>query len=93
MDNGGSDDVPDVMGIVQDALGPMGPMLGNILGSNLRPILRGADIALEGVFRLVSAAYRADRTETQRILESDDRAMEKVARLNDLVLDGDGDDE
>lgn len=87
-DGGGGDPVPtDLMGIVKDTVGPM---LGGLIGQNLKPMLRGADVALEGVFRLVSAAYEEDAERTQEIITSDARAIEKVSRLNDLLLDGDG---
>lgn len=88
-DDDGSAAPMDMMSIVKDTLGPM---VDGLIGQNLRPILRGADIALGTVFRLVARAYDEDASRTQDILTSDASAVSKVAKLNDLLLDGEGDD-
>lgn len=76
-----------------DALGIPGGMLGGLIGGGLKSKLGMVDRALNYVFRLVAEAYQHDADEAADILESDERALTKVARLNELVLDGDGRDD
>lgn len=83
--------ISDILG-AGGSLRTVGTALGGMVAPGLEEKLKLVDKGLTATFRLVSEAYERDAERTQEILGSDDSAMDKLAGLNNIVLDeGEGD--
>lgn len=84
----GIDDVMSVLGGSSGLAGMFGSgLLKGLIGQDIKSKLRLADRILNGVFELVRKAYEKDAHRADEVLAADDRALSKVASLNELLLE------